>query len=85
MANERIFAGVYPNAIVYADRHREVNGDYKTLARLYFHNLELHVEKDCPAELRAEIESDAALYQARKGEQFRTSTTGQTVILGSAL
>lgn len=82
---ERIFAGVFPCGISYADKEREKDGDFARLAFLYFASLELRFEKDCPASLRPEIEADAATIQARRGEHYQTSTTGQTVLLGSEL
>jgi hypothetical protein len=82
--NPRIFAGVYPAGIVYADRHREEHGDYARLAFLSYATLELEVEKSCPAQLRAEITEDAARIQARRGQQYQVSASGQTVLLGSA-
>ena len=79
---DRIFAGVSPGGIVYADRTREVGGDYKRLAFLPFKSLELEFERDCPHELRPAIEADAATIQARRGEYFQISTCGQGVLLG---
>ena len=81
--NARIFAGIYPEGIVYADRKREVAGDYKRLAFLSYGTLALDVERDCPTALRADIVADAATIQARKGESFEVSSSGQTVTLGS--
>ena len=46
--NHRIFSGVYPTGIVWADRYIEKHGDYKKLAYLNFGTLELEVQKDCP-------------------------------------
>jgi hypothetical protein len=80
--NPRIFAGVYPCGIVYADRKKEVAGDYKRLAFLDYATLTLDVEKDAPADLVSEIRVDAALIQARRGEQFQISSCNQTVTLG---
>lgn len=82
--NDRLFSGVYPTGIVYADRAREVGGDYARLAYLNFATLKLEVEANCPADLRQRIELDAAVIQAKRGQQFQTSTAGQAVLLGSA-
>ena len=79
---DRLFIGVYPCGIVYADRTREANGDYKKLALLCYKSLALEVAVDCPADLRAEIESNARQIMRRAGEQFQISTCGQTVTLG---
>ena len=79
---DRLFIGVYPEWIVYADRATEVHGDYRRLAFLPYRELALDVKPDCPAELRAMIEAHAATVIARRGERFDTSTCGQYVTLG---
>src|SRR5262245_36376077 len=81
---DRIFIGVYPGGIVYADRKVERNGDYKRLAFLAYSTLELKIERDCPKKLRPIIEAFAAGVQARRGEAFAISASGQTVILGKS-
>ena len=80
---DRLFSGVYPCGIVYADRYREKGGDYARLAFLAYDTLQLRVEDDCPVELRALIETDAAAIQAKRGQPYQVSTSGQTVMLGS--
>ena len=80
--NERLFIGIYPCGISYADRSREEHGDYKKLAFLPYSTLALDVRPDCPPDLRQTIEADAATIIARKGEPYQVSTCGQTVILG---
>lgn len=79
---DRLFVGVYPTGIVYADRSREEHGDYKRLAFLPYRTLELEWSKGVPADLKKRIESDARVIQARRGEEFQVSTAGQTVRLG---
>ena len=81
----RLFCGVFPTGLVYADRHRERHGDYLRLAYLAFDSLELKIEPKCPPELAALIRPHAALYQNRRGEKFQISTCGQYVILGYRL
>lgn len=83
--DDRLFIGVYPTGVVYADRTRERHGDYVRLAFLPFDTLALLVEADCPLELRVQIQCSAAHIQARKGEDYQVSTCGQTVRLGSAI
>jgi hypothetical protein len=79
----RLFIGVFPGGIVYADRARETFGDYERLAFLPFGTLEFQWSKNpCPASLRALVVADAAGVQARRGEDFQVSTSGQTVRLG---
>lgn len=81
-ARDRLFAGVFPAGISYADRAREVAGDYRKLAFLPFRTLVLEWEKSVPADLRKLIEADARGIQTRRGEQFQVSSSGQTVTLG---
>lgn len=80
---ERIFVGVFPTGIVYADRKREKGGDYARLAFLPYSTLALKIEPDCPAALRTWIELDAASIASRRGQAFEISTSGQTVMLGA--
>ncbi len=79
---DRLFAGLYPCGIVYADRHREKHGDYARLAFLPYASLVLDVEKDCPPQLAERIRKDAAQIQAKRGQPFRIA--GNMIItLGS--
>lgn len=81
MNHDRIFAGIFPGGISYADRKREVNGDYKRLAFLPYDTLELEIAKDCPKALAAEIRQDAAQYKA--GDELSLSSSQNlTVVLG---
>lgn len=80
----RLFIGVYPCGLVYADRSRERHGDYVRLAFLPYASLVLQIAPDCPTSLRAEIEADARAMQAKRGERYEVSASGQTVILGDA-
>lgn len=80
--SDRLFIGVFPTGISFADRLVEVHGDYKRLAFLPFSTLVLEITPDCPAYLRTEIEAYAATIQAQRGQPFTVSTSGQTVILG---
>ncbi len=80
--NARLFMGVYPTGIVYADKSREKDGDYARCAFLSFSTLELQWEKDCPGDLRAEIERDAARIQSMRGQPYPIDASGHTVILG---
>jgi hypothetical protein len=80
---ERVFRGVYPAGLVYADRQHEVDGDYARLAFLPFDTLTPVWQATCPRALRPEIQADMDTIRARRGEQFEISTCGQTVLLGS--
>lgn len=79
---DRLFVGIYPSGIVYADRAKEVAGDYKRLGFLSYATLELELEPRCPKSLKKRIEEHAATIQAKQGELFQISTSGQTVTLG---
>lgn len=80
---ERLFIGTFPTGIAYADRSREWDGDYLTLARLPFRTLVLEWSgAKVPADMRAAIEAHAKSIQARRGEEYQISTAGQTVLLG---
>ena len=81
----RLFIGVFPGGLSYADRWTEQHGDYKRLAFLPYSTLALQVEPDCPPDLRQEIESHAATIIARRGQPFQVSACGQTVTLGQEL
>lgn len=81
-AGERLFIGNFPAGIVYADRSREVAGDYAKCAFLPYDSLELEVDRACPPELRELIERHAASMQEQRGEDYQVSTSGQTVRLG---
>ncbi len=59
MNDQRIFIGIYPAGIVYADRTVEVDGDYARLAFLPYSTLELEFSRTCPAELKQEIRDSA--------------------------
>ena len=84
---DRLFMGILGGTgVSYADRGIERDGDYKKLAHLSFATLELTwYAKRIPPELRAEIERDAARIQARRGEDYPISASGQTVELGYKL
>ena len=80
--DRRLFIGVYPCGLVYADRSVEVNGDYKRLGFLPYRELVLELQPDCPPELAVQIKSDAAHMRDMRGQQFSISSCGQHVILG---
>jgi hypothetical protein len=78
---DRLFAGVYPGGISYADRAREEHGDYAKVAFLPFDTLELVIYKP-KSPLLPLVREDAAKIIARRGEQFQVSASGQHVKLG---
>jgi hypothetical protein len=83
----RLFVGVFPGGLSYCDRTREEHGDYVKLAFLPYATLKLEwhrASSNIPRALWNEIKEHAIGIQARRGEAFQVSTTGQTVILGSA-
>lgn len=82
--DDRLFIGVFPTGFSYADKKRERHGDYMTLARLPFSTLELEWAPKTTVSLglREEIIRHARGIQARRGEEYQVSTSGQTVTLG---
>jgi hypothetical protein len=82
--SERLFSGVFPCGIGYADTHIEEHGDYKELAFLPFDTLTLEWRaKKMPDELREAITADAARMQQYRGKEFQVSQCGQTVLCGT--
>ena len=68
--------------IAWYDRSREKDGDYIRLGFLGFSDLRLELTKDCrPADI-VDIEKDAAVIQAKRGQHYQVSGCGQTVRLG---
>jgi hypothetical protein len=78
----RLFACVYSTGIAYSDRTKEEHGDYKKVAFLSFKTLILEPAKGANKELLAAAVLDAKKIQARKGENFQISSSGQYVTLG---
>lgn len=83
--NERIFIGVFPGGLSYADRKVERHGDYAPLGFLDYAKLELRFDDKCPEGMKGWIAAHARTIQARKGEQYQVSTSGQTITLGYRL
>jgi hypothetical protein len=83
---DRLFIGIYPCGLVYADRKHEVAGDYALLAFLPYASLVPDFTKRCSSKhpLRAEIAAHMDSMIAKRGEDFQVSTAGQTVRLGGA-
>lgn len=73
----RLFIGLFPAGIVYADRWMEQHRDYKRLGFLPYDDLRLQVAPDCPEELAVQIRADAGQYKA--GQVLQVSTAGQTM------
>ena len=83
----RLFAGVYPCGIVYADRSRQRHGDYLRIAFLPFRTLRLEWDPGVkiPLDLHAAITRDAAALEAKRGELYPVSACDQFVRLGEPL
>lgn len=83
---DRLFIGTFPTGISYADRKRERHGDYMKIAFLPFRTLELEWYPDAleklPQHVKHDIEKHAKRLQARRGESYQVSQSGQTVTLG---
>ena len=78
---QRLFIGIYPCGIVYADKFREKDNDYRRCCFLPYSTLEPEFERDCPAELRAGIMEDVKRMQSKRGQLFRTATTGDSYVM----
>ena len=77
----RLFIGVYPCGLVYADRFVEENGDYKKIAFLSYRTLEVEYFGKCPDDLKDRIERSVSKMLENKGKPFHISQS-QTIILG---
>jgi hypothetical protein len=80
---DRLFIGIFPGGISYADRFREEHGDYKKLAFLPYDTLRIKWYETSRPALVAEIIKHAASILERRGQDFEVSACGQTVRLGS--
>lgn len=83
--SSRLFIAMFPTGIGYADRSREEHGDYKRVAFLSYRTLQFEPEKGANRELIEQARQHAVTIQAMRGQEFRVSTCGQTVLLGSQL
>lgn len=81
----RLFIGLYPAGVVYADTKVEVAGDYKRLAFLSYGHLKLEIEPGVPPELERQILKSAKKIQSLNGQQYQISTCNQTALLGEFL
>ncbi len=83
MKPDRLFIGIFPAGIVYADREVQEHGDYKKIAFLSYTTLAVEwYGKSIEPSLRVAIEKDVAAMQARRGQKFEVSACGQYVVLG---
>jgi hypothetical protein len=80
---QRLFIGVFPCGLGYADKSIEVSGDYKEVAFLPYSTLVLEI-RDAKSPLLDEVRQHAEKIIARRGQQYQVSTCGQTVLLGSS-
>jgi hypothetical protein len=82
-SSQRLFMGITPTGISYADRQRERDGDYMKVAFLPFTSLRLQWEPgNHPPELIQAIREDSDRIIAMRGQPYEVSSSGQTVILG---
>ena len=77
---QRLFIGKYPCGLVYADRDKEVQGDYKRIAFLSYSKLELEID-DKRSPLLAEVKAHAATVQAKRGQEYSIAGN-MSIILG---
>ena len=80
---DRLFCGIYPGGIVYADRAIEEDHDYKRVAFLAYDDLALRID-DPNSPLLGQVKQDALYFQTRRGQRFPISGNSG-VILGSRL
>lgn len=79
---DRLFIGIYPAGIVYADRKIEEYGDYRRVGFIPYDTLVFQPNKLADKGLLVQAMQHAMTIQARKGERFQVSTVGQYVVLG---
>lgn len=84
---DRLFIGVYPGGIVYADKNSYSQGDYKQIAFLPYDTLVPKYRKvRIPPALRRRVEEHIRSMQARRGERYPLDSSGSNfVILGERL
>lgn len=70
--------------LAFCDKSREVHGDYKKVAHLFFSDLRLEIS-DHRSTLLPEIEKQAYELRQKRGQPFQVSSAGQTVTLGYAM
>lgn len=80
--DDRLFVGKYPTGLVFADRHREENGDYRRVGFMPWNTLQLEPRPGAPAALLQEAAAIVETYRGREGQLEMISTTGQKVLLG---
>jgi hypothetical protein len=82
-ASDRLFIGVFPGGISFADKSREKNGDYMQVAFLPYDTLELEWRAGKhPADMRKAIERHARSMAKRRGEEFAIDSSGHKITLG---
>ena len=85
-AIKRLFVGVTATGVVYCDKSREENRDYLVIARVFFDTLILEwVNKETTPENMLElIRVSATDLQSKRGQEYKISASGQSIILGYA-
>jgi hypothetical protein len=79
--NDRLFIGLYPAGIVYADKSHTAGGDYKQVAFLPYRTLTLEI-RDAESPLLESAKAHAAGIQAQRGKPLTVSACGQSALLG---
>jgi hypothetical protein len=79
---EALFCGAYSTGIFYADKRKEINGDYMTIGRIYYSDLNWKINDNCSADIRSFVQADIDKILSMKGQEYQVSSCGQTVILG---
>jgi hypothetical protein len=91
-AQERLFIGITPTGIKYADREVEDQGDYKVVAFLPFDTLKAELRTQdkayiasLPPAFKARVNEDVKAMRAKAGQEFAIDASGHTVRLGTKL
>lgn len=82
--SDRLFIGVYPTGIVYADKQIQQHNDYTKVAFLCYESLELQISTTCPPELHHRIKTHADTIIQKRGQRFLISECGQSIQLGKS-
>ena len=77
-----LFAGIYPTGIYYADKRREINGDYLNIGHIFFSDLKYEIKENCPKDIKPLVEKDIQRIIGMRGQQYNISGCGQMVTLG---
>lgn len=86
-ARSSIAAFVMPTGISWVDTSQDGprTGDWTKVGHLFFSDLRVEIPKGTPRAVEEDVRRRAAVIQAKRGEQYQISGSGQTITLGHAL